>query len=106
VDRELTYFLGIPLPTWTQESKHSTPGTALDGVFLLQRGFVKLDNAPLSLKAGPTPQLGIHVVCDSPTGTLLMLFLALQEACNNIEGAWVNPVPYVQAVQFRNVRVV
>ena len=98
--------LGIPLPTWTQESKHSTPGTALDGVFLLQRGFVKLDNAPLSLKAGPTPQPGIHVICDSPTGTLLMLFLALQEACNNIEGAWLNPVPYVQAVQFRNVRVV
>ena len=98
--------LEIPLPTWNQQSKHSTPGTALDGVFLLQRGFVKLDNAPLSLNAGPTPQPGIHVVCDSPTGNLLMLFLALQEACNNIEGAWLNPVPYVQAVQFRQVRVV
>lgn len=96
----------VPLPTWTHSTKNATPGTALDGVFLLQRGFVKLDNAPLSLNSGPTPQQGIHVVCDSPTGNLLMLFLALQEACNNIEGAWLNPVPYVQAVQFQRVQVV
>jgi hypothetical protein len=97
---------GIPLPSWTQQSKHSTPGTALDGVFLLQKGFVKLDNTPLSLNAGPTPSPGIHVVCDSPRSNLLMLFLALQEACNNVEGAWLNPVPYVQSVQFQNVQIV
>lgn len=96
----------IPLPNWTQDSKHTTPGTALDGVFSLQRGFVKLDNTPLSLNAGPTPQPGLHVICDSPHGNLLMLFLALQEACNNVEGAWLNPVPYVQSVQYPQVRVV
>jgi hypothetical protein len=96
----------IPFPTWAQQSKHETPGTALDGVFLLQRGFVKLDNSPLSLNAGPAPLPGIHVVCDSSTGNLLMLFLALQEACNNIEGAWLNPLPYVQAVKYQRVQVI
>ena len=97
--------LGVPLPSWTPQTKHQTPGTALDGVFLLQRGFVKLDNAPLSLNSGATPLPGTHVICDSVTGNLLMLFLALQEACNNIEGAWLNPVPYVQGVQYASVRV-
>lgn len=98
--------LSIPLPTWTQPTKNSTPGTALDGVFLLQKGFVKLDNSPLSLNAGATPLPGIHVVCDSPTGNLLMLFLALQEACNNIQGAWLDPIPYVRAVSYPKVQVI
>lgn len=96
----------IPLPAWTQQTKGQTPGTALDGVFLLQRGFVKLDNSPLSLNSGPSPQPGIHVICESSSGNLLMLFLALQEACNHLEGAWLNPVPYVQAVRYPSVRVV
>ena len=91
--------LNIPLPTWNVQSKIATAGTALDGVFLLRRGFVKLDNSPLSLNSGASPRPGTHVICDTQTGTLLMLFLALQEACNNLQGAWLNPVPYVQGVR-------
>lgn len=97
---------GIALPTWNQVDKLSVPGTALDGVILLQKGFVKLDNSPLTLNTQQPPLPGTHVICDSPTGNLLMLFLALQEACDNIQGAWLNPVPYLQAVRFPNVRVV
>lgn len=97
---------GISLPTWTPQTKLSTLGTALDGVFLLQKGFIRLDNAPLTLNTASPPLPGTHVVCDSPTGNLLMLFLVLQEACNNIQGAWLDPVPYVQSVRFNNVRVV
>jgi hypothetical protein len=97
---------GIPLPSWTQQTKIQTAGTGLDGVFVLQRGFVKLDNSPLSLNSSSTPAPGIHVVCDSPKGTLLMLFLALQEACDNIQGAWLNAVPYVQSVRFPSVKVI
>lgn len=91
----------IPLPTWTQNSKLTTPGTALDGVFVLQRGFVKLDNTPLTLN--PQHHIGSQVICDSKQDNLLMLFLALQEACNNIHGAWLNPLPYVKKVQFQNI---
>jgi hypothetical protein len=94
----------IPLPSWNQASKLSVPGTALDGVFVLQKGFVKLDNAPLTLNMQQPPAAGTHVIVDSSGGNLLMLFLALQEACDNIQGAWLNPVPYLQSVRYQNVR--
>jgi hypothetical protein len=41
--------LNIPLPSWSQTDKINTAGTALDGVFQLNKGFVKLDNTPLTL---------------------------------------------------------
>jgi len=94
---------GIPLPTWNFADRTEAPGTALDGVFVLQKGFVKLDNSPLSMNSPQSPQSGIHVVCDSTSGTLLMMFLSLQEACNNTQGAWLDPIPYLQSVQFPNV---
>ncbi|HFW2136474.1 TPA: DUF6602 domain-containing protein, partial [Salmonella enterica subsp. enterica serovar Virchow] len=92
----------IPLPSWNQQTKYQTPGTALDGVVLLNKGFIKLDNTPLSLNS--SQQSGTHIVVDSNDGNLLMMFLALQEACDNIQGAWLNAGPYVRNVGFNNVR--
>ena len=97
---------GITLPSWSPQTKYSAAGTALDGLFVLQKGFVKLDNTPLSLNSGPNAKPGIHVICDSPSGNLLMLFLALQEACNNVQGAWLNPIPYLQSVRYPSICVV
>jgi len=96
----------IPLPTWNQSNRTTVPGTALDGVFLLQKGFVKLDNSPMTLNSQQPPLPGTHVVCDSSSGNLLMLFLALQEACDNVQGAWLNAIPYLQSARYSNVRVV
>lgn len=96
----------IPLPTWTQQNRTSVPSTALDGVIVLNKGFVKLDNSPLTLNNLQNPVTGTHILCDAPSGNLLMLFLALQEACNNIQGAWLNAIPYLQTARFPNVRVV
>lgn len=94
----------IPLPSWMPNSKITTPGTSLDGVFVLHHGFVKLDNTPLTLNANNHP--GTHIVCNSQKDNLLMLFLSLQEACNNIHGAWLNPLPYIQKLQYPNVLIV
>lgn len=91
----------IPLPSWTAESKTSTPSTSLDGVFLLNKGFVKLDNTPLTLNQNTN---GIYTIADCVTGNILMSFLSLQSACDNIEGAWLNPLPYVASVQYTNVK--
>jgi hypothetical protein len=96
----------IPLPSWNSDNRTSVPGTALDGVFLLQKGFVKLDNSPMTLNPQQAPVTGTHVICDSTSGNLLMLFLALQEACNNAQGAWLNAIPYLQSTRFQNVRIV
>ncbi|MCD7963275.1 MAG: hypothetical protein LUF90_06960 [Rikenellaceae bacterium] len=93
---------GIALPTWTQQTKLSTPGTALDGVFVLNKGFVKLDNTPLTLNQNQ--QNGIYTLADCLNGNILMLFLSLQSACDNLQGAWLDPVPYVANAQFPNVR--
>jgi len=97
---------GIPLPAWTQQDKTQTAGTALDGVILLNKGFIKLDNTPLSLNNQQNPLPGTHIIADNPDGNILMMFLALQEACDNIQGAWLNSIPYVQNARFGNVRIV
>ncbi|WP_099609285.1 DUF6602 domain-containing protein [Vibrio coralliilyticus] len=98
----------IPMPTWTSSNRLSTPGTALDGVFLLNKGFIKLDNTPLSFNNHSTgnQQSGTHTISDGINGNLLTLFLTLQEACNNIQGAWLDAAPYVQNVRFSRVRTV
>lgn len=95
----------IPLPTWNQRNRITVPGTALDGVFLLQTGFVKLDNSPMTLNSQQPPLPGTHVICDSNSGNLLMLFLALQETCDNVQGAWLNAIPYLQSARYSRVVV-
>lgn len=94
--------LNIPLPNWIQQDKTNEPGTALDGVFLLNKGFVKLDNTPLTLNQQNSN--GIYTISDSTSGNILMLFLCLQGACDNVDGAWLNPLPYVASARFDNVR--
>ena len=71
----------IPFPTLNQQNRTSTPGSALDGVIVLNKGFIKLDNSPLTFNNPQTPMTGTHIVADSNNGNLLLMFLALQEAC-------------------------
>ena len=96
--------LVIPLPQWTQENKIITPGTSLDGVFVLNNGFVKLDNNPLSLNRQGFS--GVHTISDITNGSILMLFLCLQVACSYIDGAFLDPFPYVANAQFTNLRTI
>ena len=77
---------GIPEPKLEHSKRGEIPGTALDGVFLLEGGFIQLDNTPLTLNSNRAP--GNFVICDSSGGNLLVLFLTLQHACNNVHGAW------------------
>lgn len=98
--------LDIPLPSWTQQNKVKISGTALDGVFLLNKGFVILDNTPLTFNNQQNPVNGIHTISDCNNGSLLMLFLLLQQACDNIDGAWLNAIPYLSNASFQNIRMV
>ena len=96
----------IAMPSWTQTTKLSTPGTAVDGVFVLNKGFIKLDNAPLSFNTHVPPATAPYAVCDTGSGNLLLLFLALQEACNNLESAWLDPSPYLLNASYPAVKFV
>lgn len=90
--------LGIPLPSWTQQNKADIPGTALDGVFVLHKGFVVLDNTLLTLNGKGIS--GTHVISDSANGNLLQFFLLLQMACANLNQQVLNPLPYISNVGY------
>ena len=80
--------------------RSSIAGPALEGVFVLGKGFLNFDNAPY----GFVPQKlrmdhpDIHwAIAQSEKGSLLSFFLLLTAATSNVDGAWLNPLPYLQA---------
>ncbi|MGO4707095.1 DUF6602 domain-containing protein [Microvirga sp. 2MCAF38] len=92
--------VGITIPNLPQaeSARLQTGAPSIDGVFVLNKGFVYFDNA----KAGfGTPQMRAEfpnlkwIMSDTSTGNLLFLFLLLQEATANIEGQWLNASPYL-----------
>lgn len=95
----------IPFPVWTEENRTSTAGTALDGLFVLKHGYIKLNNTPLTLLDPDVkdPQPFTNLVVDSNSSNLLMFFLILQEACSNLDATWLNPNPYISSVKFDHV---
>jgi hypothetical protein len=96
---------GIPLPFWTEDNRTSVPGTALDGIFVLGKGFVKLDNTPFGLVV-ETQATGMHTICDSTKDNLLFLFVLLQDACNSLEGAWLDAGAYLRHVSYEDITIV
>jgi len=96
----------IPFPVWNQANRIQVPGTALDGVVVLGKGFIKLNNTPLTINNPLNPALGIHIVSDSMDGNLLTFFLSLQEACNSVQAATLDPGPYLANVQLPNIKII
>jgi len=92
---------GISEPDVSAEGNQTAiPSPALDGVFLLGRGFLNYHNTPFGFlpdefrKAHPEVR---WVIADAESGSLLSLFLNLTSATSNIEGTWLNPGPYTSA---------
>ncbi|AZR35191.1 DUF6602 domain-containing protein [Xanthomonas vasicola] len=85
--------LGILIPDLPQDGSKRlmTASPSIDGVFILNRGFIYFDNVPvgfaISSTRANTPSLK-WVFADASTGNLLLLFLLLQSATANIEGKW------------------
>jgi hypothetical protein len=92
--------IGIVPTALPQDSNErvSTPGEAIDAVFVLGKGFLYLDNLPfgfvsdINRQASPTLK---WVFTDSVNGNLLWLFMLIQQATANIEGKWLNAIPYL-----------
>lgn len=87
--------MGISEPAMPPEHDRSTIcGPALEGVFVLGRGFMNFDNAPYGFvepeirKDHPMIRWAI---AQAERGSLLSLFLLLTVATSNVEGAWLNP---------------
>lgn len=92
--------LGIDVSALPQEAdkRIKTPAEALDAIFVLGKGFLYYDNIPIGFvdetnrKANPSLR---WVFSDTPNGNLLLLFMLIQGATANIEGKWLNPLPYL-----------
>lgn len=102
--------LGISYPAMepTLKQRISVPSPGIEGVFLLGRGFVHFDNSPLSFvtdaarSANPNLRWAIG---DTPTGSLLLLFMLLTQAVSGLSGSWLNPQPYVANFSVPQLRV-
>ena len=101
--------LGITTPDLPQdESKRmNVSSPSIDGVFVLKKGFLYFDNVPNgfanSKARGDFPKLK-WVFTNTTSGNLLLLFIMLQSATANIEGKWLNPIPYLASFQVPDVQ--
>ncbi len=93
------------LPTEGNRTSISSP--SLDGVFLLGKGFLNFDNSPFGFiseearKAHPN----VHwAIANAERGSLLSLFMQLTVATSNLDGAWLNPLPYLVAFRIQDLQ--
>jgi hypothetical protein len=80
----------------------------LDGVFVLGKGFLTYDNSAVSLVTDDLRAENPHVrwvVCDSPEGNLLMLFLLLTNAVSGVAAAPFDAIPYVQSAKWPSCKL-
>jgi hypothetical protein len=87
-----------------QQGRHSVLSESVEGVFLLGRGTIVFDNAPVSLVNDEVRQRipdGKYQVLPQNSGNLLWLFLLLTSASSNSTAQWANLVPYLQRVQWQ-----
>lgn len=87
-----------PLPHDDEKKRVQTPADALDAVFVLEKGFLYYDNVPIGFNNQQSRQQNPSVkwvFADTVSGNLLLFFLMLQEATANIDGKWLNSLPYL-----------
>jgi hypothetical protein len=90
------------------DKRMSTASPSIDGVFVLNKGFLYFDNFPVGFINAPMrftkPDLK-WALADSASGNLLLFFLFLQTATANIEGKWLNTLPYLASFNVPNIQV-
>ena len=88
---------GLRLPS-DENQRLAQAAEAIDAVFVLGKGFLYFDNVPIgfaSTAARTTNPSCNWVFADTALGNLLLLFMMIQGATANIEGKWLNTVPYI-----------
>jgi hypothetical protein len=80
------------------EKRQTIASPAIDGVFVLGKGFVQFDNFPVGFvtdvmrESDPDKK---WVIGNTANGGLLLLFTLLTVAVSGIDGSWLNPIPYL-----------
>lgn len=79
---------------------------ALEGVFVLGRGFLNFDNAPYGFVQQELRKTHPEIrwaIANSERGGLLSLFLLLTVATSSVQGAWLNPLPYLEKFKVSDI---
>ncbi|UZH02626.1 hypothetical protein OJ965_18405 [Pantoea anthophila] len=81
------------------EQRVHIPSESIDGVFLLDRGFVTFDNFPIGFLNDATRQKAPKnkwVAVTAQRGSLLWLFQMLTQASMNVNGTFLDLIPYMK----------
>lgn len=90
-----------------ENQRANTPADAIDAVFILGKGLMYYDNAPLGFSNQQHRQQNPSskwIFSDTSNGNLLLLFLMIQGATANIEGKWLNSIPYLSSFSLPNIQ--
>jgi hypothetical protein len=101
--------ISCPSLSTDPQKRMSTPSPSIDGIFILERGFLYFDNVPIGFVNDTVRQQHPDkkwVFCNTKTGNLLLFFIFLQEATANIQGQWLNPGPYLKSFHLQDVQFV
>ena len=100
--------LQIPDLPVDESSRQRIASPSIDGVFVLNKGFLYFDNTPAGFgcDALRSANPGLKwLFANSSTGNLLLLFIFLQTATANIEGKWLNPIPYLSSFRVDDIQI-
>lgn len=98
---------GITEPALPENNRAAIAGPSLEGVFVLGRGFLNFDNAPYGFIPAQVRKEHSEVcwaIAQTERGSLLSLFLLLTVATSNVEGAWLNPLPYLDSFRIHDLK--
>lgn len=90
----------------TRAQRITVAAPAIDGVFVLGRGFLTFDNTPFSFvteESCTANRLASWAFGDMPSGNLFALFLTLTVAASGLAGAWLNAGPYAAGLSAEDV---
>lgn len=85
----------------------NTASETIDGIFLLGKGFLYFDNTPLGFitdtirAANPTKA---WVLANNQKGNILLFFMFLLQATQNIQGQWLDSIPYLSNVNVQGIQ--
>lgn len=101
--KEVYLELGMIEPIFqVGQDRSAMPSPSLDGVYILGKGFCNFCNIPYSFLTSEilSQQPAIRwEIANCSRGSLLSFFLNLTVITNNVEAAWLDPLPYL--TQFR-----
>lgn len=85
-------------------NRSEVAGPALEGVYVLGKGFTSYFNDPYICPVMTDFPDYRWLIVDKDRGCLLSLFTLLTVATGNVDGSWLNPLPYLK--NFKAMEVV